>query len=78
MESRIVLTADSKEELNKLIDDKLKQSYLLSGGMYPGEQEALSQIMVLSNNIDEEFTLAGGVKLVIWCIMMYLIFRYVL
>lgn len=65
MDNRITLTADSNDELNKQIDGKLKQGYLLSGGMQEGAQGERSQVMILPNNIDNELTLAGAVKLVI-------------
>jgi len=69
MDSRITLTADNKEALNKQIDRKLKQGYLLTGGMQAGEQGEFSQLMILPNNIDNELTLAGAVKLVIGIII---------
>ena len=65
LESRIVLAADSKEELNKLIDEKLKTGYLLKGGMNEGEENKLNQVMILPNNIDGELTKKGAVKMVI-------------
>ncbi len=76
MDYRVVLTADNKEELNKLIDGKLKEGYLLVGGMYVGEENKSSQLMTLSNNIDGEVTLASGVKLVIFiaCLISITIF----
>jgi len=70
MSYRVVLTADNKEELNKLIDDKLKEGYLLAKGMYVDENNTLSQLMTLSNNIDGEITLVSGIKLVIFIAVM--------
>lgn len=78
MDYRVVLTADNKEELNKLIDGKLTEGYLLVGGMYVDEQNKLSQLMTLSNNIDGEVTLVSGVKLVVFLACMISITIFIL
>ena len=78
MESRIVLAADSKQELNKLIDDKLKTGYLLKGGMYEGGENKLNQVMILPNNIDGEVTKQGAVKMVIGIAIYVAIIYFVL
>jgi len=64
MDYRIVITADTKEELNRLIDEKIKEGYLIAGAMSEAEQNKLSQEMTLASNIDGEVTLASGIKLV--------------
>ena len=66
MESEIELTAASKQELNQLIDNKLKEGYLLRGGMQQGDEGRLVQMMILPNNIDGEVTLASGIKLFVF------------
>ena len=78
MDYHVVLTADSKEELNKLIDGKLKEGYLLVKGMYVDENNTLSQLMRLSNNIDGEVTLVSGIKLVVFIAVMIFINIYIL
>ncbi len=69
IDTRITLKAESKEQLNKLIDGKLKEGYLLEGGMQgggqSGDQGDILQIMVQPSNIDRELTLAGGIKLLV-------------
>ena len=65
MDTLITLEANSKDQLNRLIDTKLKEGYLLKGGIQAGENANFIQIMVLPNNIDPEFTLVGAVKLVV-------------
>jgi len=78
LESRIVLVADDKKELNKLIDDKLKIGYLLKGGMYEGEENKLNQVMIQPSNIDAEVTKKGAVKILIgvaiYAAILYFIF----
>ena len=64
MEDHVILSASSKEELNKLIDEKLKSRYLLKDAMYM-EDGKFNQLMILPNNIDSEMTLSSGVKLII-------------
>ena len=70
MQSEIELSADSKESLNLLIDGKLKEGYLLRGGMQHGDDGSLIQIMILPNNIDGEVTLLSGIKLVVFLMVL--------
>ena len=78
MENQITLTADTKEALNKLIDKKLKEGYLLSGGgMFKGDDDKLTQIMKLPCCIDPEMSLASGIKLVIFAAFYGFIIYYV-
>jgi len=65
MESPIILSSSSKDELNLQIDDKLRQRYQLKGGMQKEEDGSFSQEMIFPNNIDNELTLQGGIKLVV-------------
>ena len=65
MDNSIALIADNKDELNRQIDLKLKEGYLLKGGMYIDKQDKLNQIMILPNNIDPEITPAGIFKIII-------------
>jgi len=78
LESQIILASDNKEELNKLIDGKLKEGYLIKDGIYEGGENKFNQVMILPNNIDAEFTLAGGVKLIvgmiIYAVILYFVF----
>jgi len=78
LESQIILAAENKEALNKLIDDKLKEGYLLKGGMYEGEESQLNQLMIQPNNIDGEVTKKGAVKMVIGIIVYAAILYFVL
>ena len=70
MESPIEIIANSKQELNSLIDEKLKKGYLLQGGMQTKDKRAFVQIMILPNNIDGEVTLASAIKFFIFLIVM--------
>jgi len=70
MDEQITLSAESKEALNDLIDIKLKEGYLLVGGMQPGEQGGLIQAMSQPRNIDDEITLAGVARFVIMLVVM--------
>ena len=65
MENSIVLTAETKQELNGLIDLKLKEGYLLKNGIKPDDDGNFQQLMILPNNMDPEMTPRSGVKLVI-------------
>ena len=78
MESQIVLASDNKEALNKLIDQKLKEGYLLKNGMYEGEEDKFNQIMILPNNIDAEMTATSVFKLIIGIIIYAGILYFVL
>lgn len=74
----MTLTADTKEALNKLIDKKLKEGYLLSGGgMFKGEGDQLNQNMNLPRCIDPEMSMASGIKLVIFAAVYGVIIYYV-
>ena len=74
-ENHIILTAGDKDELNKKIDEKLKQDYLLVGGMYKDENGVLSQNMSRPNNIDSEITPKGMLFILIYLgFMIYLTF----
>ena len=74
-ENHIILTAGDKDELNKQIDEKLKQDYLLVGGMYKDENGVLSQNMSRPNNIDSEITPKGMLFILIYLgFMIYLTF----
>lgn len=74
-ENHIILTADDKDNLNKQIDEKLKQDYLLVGGMYKDENGVLSQNMSRPNNIDSEITPKGMLFILIYLgFMIYLMF----
>ena len=66
MESPITLIADNKNELNRLIDEKLKAGYLIKGGMELNDEQRYVQVMVLANNIDAEFTPRAAIKLAIF------------
>jgi len=67
MESPVTLTANNKDDLNKQIDQKLKEGYLLhEGGMREGDDGTYIQHMTLPNNIDSEFTMRGAIKLAIF------------
>lgn len=65
MEDNISLHADSKDALNHLIDLKLREGYLLVGGMQDDGQGHLIQVMTQPRNIDNETTLAGVVRMII-------------
>ena len=56
MENPLVLSAENQEQLDLLIDEKLKQGYQLQGGSAPGDDGDVQQIMVLPRNIDNEVT----------------------
>lgn len=74
-ENHITLKADSKDELNKQIDEKLKQDYLLAGGMYTDENGVLSQNMSRPNNIDSEITPKGMLFILVYLgFMIYFMF----
>ncbi len=70
MDQQIEISAANEKALNRLIDEKLKAGYLLINGITSGEDGLFYQKMRLSNPIDEEFTLAGGVKLVIMLVIL--------
>lgn len=78
MESQIVLVANNKAELNKLIDEKLKEGYLLKGGMNVVEENKLNQIMTQPNNIDGEVTKKGFVKMLVGIVIYATILYFVL
>ncbi|MDH3327135.1 MAG: hypothetical protein OEM38_10505 [Gammaproteobacteria bacterium] len=78
MDTLITLTADNKEELNRLIDEKLKERYLLKGGIQNGDMGNVVQVMVFPNNIDSELTLSGAFKLVIMVLVYIGILYFVL
>ena len=63
-EGQMILAADDNEELNRLIDEKLKARYLLKGAVYE-EGGKLKQEMILPGTIDNEMTMASGIKLLI-------------
>ncbi len=65
MEYRIILTAASKEELNKLIDGMLKKGYLLEHDMYAEEPEKWSQAMTQPRNMEAEVTPLAVLKLIV-------------
>jgi hypothetical protein len=77
MQSPITLNAGSETDLQRQIDEKLKQGYLIRGDMEI-EGDQFRQVMVQPNNIDPELTLAGGIKLlvfgVIYFFLLYLVF----
>ena len=75
MDYRIVLTANTKEQLNKLIDLKLKENYLLENDMYE-EENNWNQVMTQPRNMEGEVTLRGGLKFLIMIICMAGIFYY--
>ena len=77
-ECRIVLTGADKASLNEKIDIKLKEDYLLFGGMYVDDDDTLSQVMTTPHNIDNEFTLAGGIKLGIFVVVYAVALFYIL
>jgi len=60
------LSAQSKEDLNQQIDQKLKQGFLLQGDIQTDEQGRFVQTMVQPSNIDSEFTLSSAIKLAIF------------
>jgi len=75
MDSPIELKEETKDKLNQLIDIKLKEGYLLVGGMEKSEEGGLIQVMAVPANIDSEMTLAGALRgvimLIIWLTVAY-------
>jgi len=76
MESPITLSAATKNELNKLIDEKLKEGYLITGVMQADESGEIKQVMSQPNNIDGEITLPGAIKLLVGIIVYVLAFYF--
>jgi len=64
MESEVILSAEDKGQLNALIDEKLKQGYLIVDQMYECDQGKICQLMRIPRNIDSEVNLKGIIKLV--------------
>jgi len=54
MDKHIVLTANSVEELNQMINKSLEKGFLIKGETYPEEDGQISQIMTKAKNIDRE------------------------
>ena len=69
MENPLVLSAENQEQLDLLIDEKLKQGYQLQGGSSPIEDGRVQQIMVLPRNIDSEVTFRGLLPTIILIIV---------
>ena len=63
MDYHITLTAESKDVLNKLIDEKLKVGYKIYGAMEEVEENKFTQEMIQARSIDEEMTIGSGIKL---------------
>jgi hypothetical protein len=76
VESPITLKSDNETELNRQIDDKLKQGYLLKGGIQKIDDNSYTQEMVVANNLDGELTLKGAIKLAIFVPLYILIVYY--
>ncbi|MDH5377807.1 MAG: hypothetical protein OEX00_05765 [Gammaproteobacteria bacterium] len=69
MENPLTLQAKSIEELNKIIDAKLKEGYqLYKGGMQKNEHDLWTQVMVLPRNIDQEISAKGMIKVVLFIV----------
>ncbi len=76
MEDPITLNAESKDELNRIIDEKLKQGYLIKGPISKNTEGRYQQVMVLPNNIDAEFTLGTAIKIAIFLPIYVAIFYF--
>jgi len=69
VENPLTLQAKSIEELNKIIDAKLKEGYqLYKGGMQKNEHDLWTQVMVLPRNIDQEISAKGMIKVVLFIV----------
>ena len=78
MDYRIELTTDSVEALNHLIDEKLKQGYLIKDAMFEDENGQMTQIMVQAHNIDGELTWGSIKKLAIFLPVYFTILYFIL
>lgn len=65
MDSRIVLSAQNQQALDLLINDRLKQGYLLKGGVSQNDQGELEQVMVLPRNIDGQVSFKSFLPLLL-------------